>query len=90
MKKKARAEFESLSADQMLRLQRLADLAKVRPEDVWLDVWRYGWDDVEDSISAELEAQEYFKTNPGIPHAEVMAEAWEIIAQSGKRKREGR
>jgi hypothetical protein len=88
--KKARAEFDALSADQVLRLQRLADLAKVRPEDVWGDVRQYGWEDVEDSILADLEAEEYFKTNPGIPHAEVMAEAWKIIAQSAKRKREGR
>lgn len=86
---KAEAELSTLSTDQMLRLQRLADLAKVRPEDVWLDVRQYGWDDVEESIRADLEAQEYFKTNPGIPHAEVMAEAWRIIAANAKRQNKG-
>ena len=86
---KADAELSALSADQMLRLQRLAELAKVRPEDVWGDVTRYGWDDVEEGILADLEGQEYFKTNPGVPHAEVMAEAWRIIGFNAKRQSQG-
>jgi hypothetical protein len=86
---KVDAELSALSADQMLRLQRLAELAKVRPEDVWGDVRRYGWDDVEEGILADLEGQEYFKNNPGIPHAEVMADAWRIVAASAKQQNKG-
>lgn len=85
---KTEAELNALTEDQMQRLQRMAELAQVRPEDVWLDVRQYGWDDVEESIQAHLEAEEYFKTNPGIPHADVMAEAWHIV-QSAKQQRRG-
>lgn len=79
--------LEALSAADRDRLERLAALAQVSAEHLWADVRLYGFDDVEEGIRADLEADEYFKHNAGIDNAEVMAEARQLIATHGKRKR---
>lgn len=79
--------FTALTAQDRARLERLATLAQLSPEQLWPDVWRYGFDDVEEGILADLEADEYFKHSAGIDNAEVMAEARQLIAIHGKRKR---
>ncbi|MRW91743.1 hypothetical protein GJ699_17250 [Duganella sp. FT80W] len=84
---KQAAALAALSPEDRARLERLAALAKLSPEDLWPEVWQYGFDDVEDSIDADLEAEEYFKENPGIDNAEVMAEARALVATYGKPKR---
>jgi len=87
-KEKKQAEaLAALSAADRARLERLAALADMSPENLWPEVWRYGFDDVEEGIAADLEADEYFKTNPGIDNAEVMAEVRALIASHGNRKR---
>ncbi len=88
-KQKKQAEaLEALSAIDRVRLERLATLAQVSAEHLWPDVWLYGFDDVEEGIQADLEADEYFKHNAGIDNAEVMAEARKLIVTYGKRKRQ--
>jgi hypothetical protein len=84
-KKQAEA-LAALSADDRARLERLAGLAELTPEALWRDVWLYGFDDVEEGVQADIEADEYFKTNAGIDNAEVMARARHLIASHGKRK----
>ncbi|MES2162093.1 MAG: hypothetical protein V4476_13130 [Pseudomonadota bacterium] len=79
--------FAALTAEDRARLELLAALAQLSPEHLWQDVWLYGFDDVEEGILADLEADEYFKHNAGIDNAEVMAEARQLIAIHGKRKR---
>jgi len=77
----------ALSAGDRSRLERLAVMAKLSAEDLWPDVWLYGFDDVEEGIRADIEADEYFKSNVGIDNAEVMAEVRNLIAIHGKSKR---
>ena len=86
-KKQAEA-LTALSAADRARLERLAALAKVTVEYLWPDVWLYGFDDVEEGIQADLEAEEYFKTSPGIDNADVMAKARALVATYAKRKRQ--
>ncbi|WP_229213534.1 hypothetical protein [Duganella sp. BJB488] len=75
--------FAALTAEDRARLERLAVLAQLSPEDLWQDVWLYGFDDVEEGILADLEADEYFKHNAGIDNAEVMVAVRQLIAQAG-------
>lgn len=77
----------ALSAGDRSRLERLAVMAKLSAEDLWPDVWLYGFDDVEEGIRADIEADEYFKSNVGIDNAEVMGEVRNLIAIHGKSKR---
>lgn len=76
----------ALSAGDRSRLERLAVMAKLSAEDLWPDVWLYGFDDVEEGIRADIEADEYFKSNVGIDNVEVMAEVRNLIAIHGKPK----
>jgi hypothetical protein len=69
----------ALSPEDRARLERLAARTPLTPDELWPEVWQYGFDDVEESIQADLEADEYFKTNAGIPNAEVMAEARRMV-----------
>ncbi len=87
-KEKKQAEaLAALSAADRARLERLASLVEMSAEHLWPEVWLYGFDDVEEGIAADLEADEYFKTNSGIDNAEVMAKARALVAAHGKRKR---
>jgi hypothetical protein len=69
----------ALSPEDRARLERLAAQTPLTPDELWPEVWQYGFDDVEESIQADLEADEYFKTNSGITNAEVMAEARRMV-----------
>jgi len=84
--KKQVEAFQALCAVDRARLERLAALVNVSPEELWPDVWRDGFDDVEDGIRADIEADEYFRANKGVENSEVMAEAQRLIAVHGKRK----
>ena len=81
------AALAALSDADRTRLERLAVMAKLSADELWLDVWRYGFDDVEEGILADLEADEYFKSNAGIDNAEVMADIKKVIAIHGKPRR---
>ena len=78
------AAFAALSDVDRSRLERLAAMAKLNADDLWPDVWLYGFDDVEEGILADIEADEYFKSNAGIDNAEVMADIKKLIAVHGK------
>ena len=82
------AALAALSDADRTRLERLAVMAKLSADELWLDVWRYGFDDVEEGILADLEADEYFKSNAGIDNAEVMADIKKVIAIHGKPRRQ--
>ena len=86
-KEKQLEALAALSDEDRARLERLAAMAKMTPHDLWRDVWRYGFDDVEEGIQTDIEADEYFKSNAGIDNAEVMAEVRNLIAIHGKPKR---
>jgi len=77
----------ALSAADRARLERLASLADVTPEHLWPDVWLYGFEDVEDGVRADLEAEEDIAAGRTIPNDEVMAEARRIVESYAKRKR---
>jgi hypothetical protein len=85
LKKQAEA-LSALSGADRARLDRLAAIAKLSAEDLWQDVWRYGFEDVEEGIQTDIEADEYFKSNAGIDNTEVMAEVRNLIAIHGKSK----
>ncbi len=78
----------ALSPSDWLRLQRLAARASVTPEQMLPFVLRDGFDECEESVNADLEADAYFKLHPGIPHDEVMADAARLIASYAERKRQ--
>lgn len=81
------AALAALSDAERTRLERLAVMAKLSADELWPDVWRYGFDDVEEGILADMEADEYFKSNAGIDNAEVMADVKKVIAIHGKPRR---
>ena len=77
----------ALSAADRARLERLAAMAKLSADDLWPDVRLYGFDDVEEGILADIEADEYFQSNAGIDNAEVIADVKKLIAIHGKPRR---
>nr|WP_229259857.1 hypothetical protein [Duganella aquatilis] len=82
----ATANLESEFACSAFTLS-LRQLTLLTADEIWPEVWQYGFDDVEESIQADLDADAYFKTHPGIDNAEVMAKARALIAAYGKQKR---
>ena len=88
-KKQAEA-LAALSATDRARLERLAAMARMSADHLWTDVRRYGFDDVEEGILADIEADEYFKSNAGIANEEVMRHIKDLIANHSKRNLDGR
>ncbi len=84
------AALAALSDADRSRLERLAAMAKLSADDLWPDVWLYGFDDVEEGILADIEADEYFRSNAGIDNAEVMRQIKNLIATQANRKQDGR
>src|SRR5215217_3399220 len=87
-KKKAEA-LAALSAVDRARLERLAARAEVSPEAIWNEVWLYGFEDIEESVDADLEAQEDIAAGRTIPHEQVMAQARRLLASHVRRKKIG-
>ncbi|MQA20671.1 hypothetical protein [Rugamonas rivuli] len=85
-KKQAEA-LAALSAADRVRLERLAALAQVTAEHLWPEVWQYGFDDVEESIQADLDADADIAAGRTIPNEEVMAQARRIVEAHVKLKR---
>jgi predicted transcriptional regulator len=77
----------ALSRTDRVRLERLAARAEVSPEVIWDEVWRYGFADIEESVEADLAAQEDIAAGRTIPHEEVMAQARRILDSNVRRKR---
>ena len=88
-KKQAEA-LAALPASDRARLESLAAMAKLCTDDLWPDVWLYGFDDVEEGISADIEADEYFKSNAGIDNTEVMRQIKNLIVTHANRGQDGR
>jgi len=85
-KKKQAEALAALSAADRVRLERLAALAKVSAEHLWPDVWLYGFEDVEEGVQADLDAEADIAAGRTIPHEEVMAEVRRILATHAKPK----
>ncbi|GJJ00374.1 hypothetical protein RugamoR64_09120 [Duganella rhizosphaerae] len=85
-KKQAEA-LAALSAPDRARLERLAALAQVSAEHLWPEVWQYGFDDVEESVQADLDADADIAAGRTIPNEEVMAQARRILEAHVKPKR---
>ena len=88
-KKQAEA-LAALSAADRARLERMATIAKLSADDLWMDVWRYGFDEVEEGVQADIEADDYFKSNAGIANAEVMRQIKNLIVTHANRGQDGR
>lgn len=88
LKKQADA-LAALSATDRMRLDRLAARAEVSPEAIWNEVWLYGFDDTEESVEADIEAQADIDAGRTIPHEEVMAQARRILESNVRRKKAG-
>lgn len=69
----------ALSVSDRERLIRLAELAQVSPEALWPEVWEFGFDDIEDSILADIEAQADLAAGRTIPNDEVMAKLQRML-----------
>ena len=85
-KKKAEA-LATLSVTDRARLDRLATRAEVSAEAIWNEVWLYGFQDIEESVDADLEAQEDIAAGRTIPHEEVMAQARRNLESNVRREK---
>lgn len=81
--KKQTEALAALSADDRARLERLAALAELSPDDMWPEVWQYGFEDVEESVQAELNAIEDIKAGRTVPNEEVMEKAAQNKRRTG-------
>jgi predicted transcriptional regulator len=77
-KKQAEA-LAALSAADRARLERLAARADVSPEAIWPDVWLYGFEDTEESVEANLAAEEDIAAGRTVSNEEVMAGLKRIV-----------
>ncbi|MCU6501001.1 hypothetical protein LPN04_24665 [Rugamonas sp. A1-17] len=79
--------FAALTAQDRARLNKLAVLAGLTAEELWPAVYRYGFDDIEESVQASLDADADIAAGRTIPHEDVMAQARRILAAHAKPKR---
>jgi predicted transcriptional regulator len=86
LKKQAEA-LAALSVEDRHRLERLAELARTHPEIIWPEVCQYGFDDVEESVQADLDADEDIAAGRTISNEEVMAQARRILEANVKNRR---
>jgi predicted transcriptional regulator len=85
LQKQAEA-FAALSAIDQARLERLATRADVTPEALWPDVWLYGFEDTEDSVEANLAADEDIAAGRTVSSEEVMEGLKRILESHASRK----
>jgi hypothetical protein len=85
--KKQIEALASLSTFDRARLERLAALADVSPEYLWPDVWLYGFDDVEEGIQADLQADKEIAAGLTISNEEATAGFRRILDGHAQRKR---
>jgi len=79
--------FAALTAEDRARLDKLAVAAESTAEDLWPAVYRYGFQDIEDSVRADLDAQAERAAGLTIPHEDVMANAQRMIDSHGKQRK---
>ncbi len=78
-RKKQVDALAALGVEERARLERLAVLAQLTSEEIWPEVWQYGFEDVEDSIQAGLDADEDVRAGRTVPHDEVMAKVLAVL-----------
>ena len=78
-KKKQAEALAALSAVDRVRLERLAARADVSPEAIWPDVWLYGFEDTEESVEANLAADDDIAAGRTVSNEEVMAVLKRIV-----------
>ena len=82
--------LEALSEVDRVRLERLAARADVSPEAIWPDVWRYGFDDMEDSVETNLAAEDDIAAGRTVSNEEVMEGLKRIVdSHAGRKQRSG-
>lgn len=69
----------ALSASDRNRLERLAALAGMRAEEIWPDVWQYGFEDTEESVQARIESDADIAAGRTIPNEKVMTDMWRLV-----------
>lgn len=79
----------ALSTGDRDRLNRLAERAEMRAEEIWPDVWQYGFDDTEESVQASIEADADIAAGRTIPNEQVMADMWRMMSSGLQKKRTG-
>ena len=79
--------FAALTAADHARLDRLAVLAGSTAEDIWPAVYRYGFQDMEESVQANLDAQVEHAAGLTISHEDVMANAQRMIDSHAKQRK---
>lgn len=84
---KQAAALAALSTAERERLARLAARAQVSAEAIWQEVWLYGFDDVDESVQAELEAREAIARGVTIANEEVMAGALRLIGHAERKRK---
>lgn len=86
---KLAAALAALSVEDRGRLARLAITADSTPEEIWPAVYRYGFDDMEQSVQADRDAEADIAAGRTMSHDDVMKAAWHAIdshAQERKRR----
>ena len=72
------------------RLERLAARADVSLEAMWSDVWRYGFDDMEESVETNLTVDDDIKAGRTVSNEEVMEGLKRIVdSHAGLKQRSG-
>jgi predicted transcriptional regulator len=71
---KQAAALAALSSEERSRLNRLAALVGTSAEEIWPTVYRYGFDDIEESVQAGLDAEADLAAGRTVLHEEVMAD----------------
>ena len=78
----------ALSTADCVRLQHLASKANVSVKHIWPEVYLYGFEDIEASVQANLDADGDIAAGRTIAHDDVMAQARRMLDANvrGKRK----
>jgi len=84
---KQAAALAALSAADFARLERLASKANVSVDGIWPEVYLYGFDDIEDSVQANLDADDDIAAGCTVAHDDVMAQARRVLDANVRGKR---
>ncbi len=77
----------TLSAGHKRRLARLAKEAGCAPQDLLDDVFKFGFDFVEQDIRETSKGLAELAAGQGVPHSQVMAEARAIVERHARKQK---
>lgn len=85
---KQAAALAALSAADSVRLERMASKANVSVDNIWPEVYLHGFDYIEASVQANLDADDDIAAGRTVAHDDVMVQARRILDANvrGKRK----